>query len=115
MQLTTETRVALYALATALLNSAGTFFQKLNGVRGGSNSFLTGWLLLATACYFPTFVLTNKAFLIGGKVSLFVPLTALTYVFSMLAGRFYFGELVSGGRWLGCALIVAGVGAIARF
>jgi uncharacterized membrane protein len=115
MEISTETRVVLYALATALLNAAGTFFQKLNGVRGGSNSFLTPLLLVATACYLPTFVLTNKAFLIGGKVSLFVPITALTYVFSMLAGRFYFGELVSGGRWLGCALIIAGVGAIARF
>lgn len=115
MELSAETRVVLYALATALLNAAGTFFQKLNGVRGGSNSFLTGWLLLSTACYLPTFILTNKAFLIGGKVSLFVPLTALTYVFSMLLARFYFGEPVSGGRWLGCALIVLGIGAVARF
>jgi multidrug transporter EmrE-like cation transporter len=32
----------------------------------------------------------------------------------MLMGRFCFGEDVSYTRWFGCALIVAGVGAIAR-
>jgi drug/metabolite transporter (DMT)-like permease len=47
-------------------------------------------------------------------MSLFVPATAAAYVFSMLVGRFYFGEEVSYNRWFGCALIVAGIGVIAR-
>jgi uncharacterized membrane protein len=111
--LTLDMKVILFAVATALLTSAGTLFQKLNGLRGG-NSFLTIWLLLATACFFPTFVLTNKAFLMGGKMSLYVPVTAASYVLSMFVGRFYFGEAVSWERWLGCALIVAGIGTVAR-
>jgi uncharacterized membrane protein len=111
--LTLNTKVVLLALTVAGLTAGGTFFQKLNGVRVG-NVFLSGWLVLATFCFFPTFVITNKVFLMGGKMSVFVPLTAATYVLSMLAGRFYFRETVSWDKWFGCALIIAGVGAIAR-
>lgn len=110
---TLNTKVILLALTVAGLTAGGTFFQKLNGVRVG-NLFVSGWLLLATVCFFPTFLITNKVFLMGGKMSVFVPLTAATYVLSMLAGRFYFREAVSWDKWLGCALIIAGVGTIAR-
>jgi drug/metabolite transporter (DMT)-like permease len=108
-----DANVILLGLSTAALTAAGTFFQKVNGVRVG-NAFLSGWLVLAVICFFPTFVITNKVFLAGGKMSLFVPATAAAYVFSMLVGRFYFGEEVSYNRWFGCALIVAGVGIVAR-
>jgi len=108
-----DANVVLLGLSTAALTAAGTFFQKLNGVRVG-NAFLSGWLVLAATCFFPTFVITNKVFLAGGKMSLFVPATAAAYVFSMLVGRFYFSEEVSYNRWFGCALIVAGVGIVAR-
>jgi drug/metabolite transporter (DMT)-like permease len=108
-----DTKVALLGLCTAALTAAGIFFQKVNGTRGG-NLFVSGWLVLAITCFFPTFLIANKVFLMGGRMSLFVPATAMTYVFSMLAGRLYFGEEVSFTRWAGCALIVAGVGVIAR-
>jgi drug/metabolite transporter (DMT)-like permease len=111
--LTLGTKVALLGLCTAALTAAGIFFQKINGMRGGS-LFVSGWLVLAIICFFPTFLIANKVFLMGGRMSLFVPATAMTYVFSMLAGRLYFGEEVSFARWVGCALIVAGVGVIAR-
>jgi multidrug transporter EmrE-like cation transporter len=112
--LTLDTKVLLLGLLNAFLTAAGIFFQKVNGTRAGNNAYLSGWLLLATICFFPTFVITNKVFLMGGRMSLFIPVTAATYVLSMLAGRYYFGETVSYVRWLGCALIIAGVGAIAR-
>jgi drug/metabolite transporter (DMT)-like permease len=111
--LSLDAKVILLALATATLTAAGTFFQKLNGVRAG-NAFVSVWLLLATVCFFPTFVITNKVFLMGGRMSLFVPITAATYFFSMLASRFYFHEDVSVARWFGCGLIVAGVTVIAH-
>jgi drug/metabolite transporter (DMT)-like permease len=111
--LTLNTKVVLFGLCTALLTAAGQFFQKLNGVRVG-NAFLSGWLLLAVICFFPTFVITNKTFLMGGRMSVFVPVTAASYLFSMLIGRFYFGEEVSYNRWVGCALIAVGVGVVAR-
>jgi uncharacterized membrane protein len=111
--LTLDTKVVLLGLCTAALTTAGTFFQKLNGVRIG-NPVLSGWLVLATICFFPTFVITNKVFLMGGRMSLFVPATAAAYVFSMLVGRYSFGEEVSYNRWFGCALILVGVGVVAR-
>ena len=113
MRVILDTKVVLLAFTVATLTSAGNFFQKLNGVREG-NVFLSIWLILATACFLPTFVITNAVFLMGGRMSLFVPLTATAYVLSMLLGHYYFGEVVSWGRWFGCALILAGVGAIAR-
>jgi drug/metabolite transporter (DMT)-like permease len=111
--LTLDVKVILMALLTATLTAAGLFFQKLNGVRGG-NPFVSGWLALAVLCFFPTFLLASKAFSMGGRMSLFVPVTAATYILTMLAGRLYFHEEVSWVPWAGCALIVAGVGAIAR-
>jgi uncharacterized membrane protein len=112
--LSLDAKVVLLGLVNAALTAAGIFFQKFNGTRAGANAYLTGWLVLASACFFPTFVITNKVFLMGGRMSLFTPVTAVTYVLSMLVGRYYFGEAVSYVRWLGCALIIAGVGAIAR-
>jgi drug/metabolite transporter (DMT)-like permease len=111
--LSLDTKVALLGVFSAALTTAGVFFQKLNGVRAG-NPFLSGWLLLATICFFPTFVIANKVFLMGGRMSLFAPATALTYVFTMIVGSLYFGEVIPAGRWWGCALIVAGVVAVVR-
>lgn len=110
---TLDMKVILLGLCSASLTAAGIFFQKVNGVRSG-NLFISGWLILATICFFPTFIITNKVFLMGGRMSLFVPMTAAAYVLSMLLGRFYFGEAVSWDKWFGCALIIAGVGTIAR-
>jgi uncharacterized membrane protein len=110
---TLDAKVAILALLTAMLTSAGTFFQKLNGVRSG-HPVMSAWVILATICFVPTFFITNKVFLMGGRMSLFTPVTAATYVFSMLASRYYFGEIVSWYKWFGCALIIAGVGAIVR-
>jgi len=105
--------VVLLALATATLTAAGIFFQKLNGVREG-HPLLSGWLLLAVVCFFPTFVIANKVFLMGGRISVFVPVTATSYILTILVGHFYFHESVSWAKWLGCGLILAGVGAIVR-
>jgi drug/metabolite transporter (DMT)-like permease len=108
-----DTKVVVFGLCTAALTAAGTFFQKLNGVRAG-NAIVSVWLVLATICFFPTFVITNKVFIMGGRMSLFVPTTAASYFLSMLVARFYFHEEVSYNRWIGCALIIAGVTAIAK-
>ena len=108
-----DTPVVLLALCTAVLTAAGLFFQKLNGTREGG-VLVSGWLLLSIICFFPTFLIANKVFLVGGKMSLFVPVTATTYVLSMLVGRYYFGEQVSYVRWVGCALILLGVVFVAR-
>ena len=45
-------------------------------------------------------------------VSFVWPLTALTFVFSTIAARFYLHEQIDGLRWAGVLLIVAGAGLI---
>lgn len=111
--LSLDAKVIALALLTALLTALGIFFQKVNGVRSG-NVFISGWLVLAAVCFFPTFVITNKVFAMGGRMSLFVPVTAAQYVLAVLVGRFYFDEAMPLDKWVGCALIVSGVAAIAR-
>jgi drug/metabolite transporter (DMT)-like permease len=108
-----DAKVVLLALLTALLTTGGLFFQKLNEVRAGG-VLLSGWLVLSLVCFLPTFFVTNLAFQIGGRMSLYVPVTAAQYVLALLAGRFYFNESVTWDKWAGCALILLGVGAIAR-
>ena len=100
--------LGLLGLLNATLMAAGMFFQKLNGVKGGG-TLLSGWLILSLCCFAPTFPIANKVFLMGGKMSLFVPMGAMTYVLSMASGQFYFGEPVSWVQWLGALLILGGV------
>jgi drug/metabolite transporter (DMT)-like permease len=107
-----DAKVVLLALVTAALTTAGLSLQKVNEVRGGG--LLSGWLVLAVVCFLPTFFITNLAFAIGGRISLYVPVTAAQYVLTLLAGRYLFHEAIAWDKWLGCALILAGVAAIAR-
>jgi drug/metabolite transporter (DMT)-like permease len=107
-----DAKVVLLALATATLTTGGLFFQKLNEVRSGG--LISGWLALSLVCFLPTFFITNLAFQIGGRMSLYVPVTAAQYVLTLVAGRYFFHEPVAWDKWLGCALILVGVGAIAR-
>jgi len=108
-----EVRVIALGLLNAVLMSAGIFFQKLNSVRGG-NIYLSVLLVCAFIAYGPTFWIGNHVYSIGGRVSLFVPMSAAMYVLTMALGRFYFQEPVSGGAWVGAGLVVAGVALIAR-
>ena len=48
----------------------------------------------------------------NADVSFVWPLTALTFVFSTLAARFYLHEQIDGLRWAGVILIVLGAGLI---
>ena len=102
----------LGGVATAVLMALGLFFQKLNGTRGG-NVWITPYLALATLAYFPTFIIGNKVFAIGGRMSLYVPVTAASYLISMVVGRMYFAEPVSPLRWVGGVVIILGVTLVA--
>lgn len=106
-------KVLLLAVLNAVLVTAGASFQKLNAVRS-SNVVVSGWLIAAAACLVPTFFIGNVAFAIGGRMSHFVPVTAVTYVLSLVVGKVAFCEDVGTDKVVGCLLIVAGVALIAR-
>jgi drug/metabolite transporter (DMT)-like permease len=42
-------------------------------------------------------------------ISFLYPLTAITYVLVAVGGKVFFAEYISGGRWLGIAIVVIGV------
>ena len=110
--LSVDTKVVLLGILNALLITTGVVFQKF-ATRGGS-VLGNAWTIAALAAYLPTFFIGNLAFAIGGRASVFVPVTALTYVLVTIAGKLLFGESVGAPNVAGIALIVAGVAFIAR-
>ena len=67
-----------------------------------------GWmwagLAMMALAFFSLLVLLSRA-----NVSFVVPVTALSYVMAALGGRFFLGEQVSAGRWMGVCLVCLGV------
>lgn len=54
-------------------------------------------------------LLTRMALLSWADLSYVVPITSIGYVLTALLGRAFLGEQVSGPRWAGTLLIVAGI------
>jgi drug/metabolite transporter (DMT)-like permease len=66
------------------------------------------WLWLGLALLAGYFV-TLLGMLSFENVSFVIPVTALGYVVGALGGKFFLGERVGAGRWLGVLLVCAGV------
>ena len=114
----------ILGLIAIMLLSAGQTSIKfgLNNIGGvalseGIGSFLkllqTPWVIVGFFCYGLSAVLWLDV-LSKLDFSLAFPLVGLTYVFTLLIGRFFFGEVVGWERVLGVALILAGVFFLAR-
>jgi drug/metabolite transporter (DMT)-like permease len=114
----------ILSLIAIMLLSAGQTSIKfgLNNIGGvalneGIGSFLkllqTPWVIVGFLCYGLSAVLWLDV-LSKLDFSLAFPLVGLTYVFTLLIGRFFFGEVVGWERLLGVALILAGVFFLAR-
>jgi len=54
-------------------------------------------------------LLSRMALLGWADLSYVLPVTSIGYVFTVLIGRYFFGEQVSWQRWLGTLLIVVGM------
>jgi drug/metabolite transporter (DMT)-like permease len=114
----------ILGLIAIILLSAGQTSIKfgLNNIGGvqlaeGVGSFLkllqTPWVIVGFLCYGLSAVLWLDV-LSKLDFSLAFPLVGLTYVFTLLIGRFFFGEVVGWERLLGVGLILAGVFFLAR-
>ena len=66
------------------------------------------WLYLCGVCLVLTTILWGYV-LKHFEFSIAYPITAFAYVFGMLAAMFIFQETVPFTRWIGVALIIAGV------
>lgn len=76
------------------------------------NAFRSVWFLLSLVAYTASFF-GFMALLSIRDVSFVVPATAVGYVLETLLARWLLREQVSGRRWAGAALVVAGVCLIA--
>jgi drug/metabolite transporter (DMT)-like permease len=109
----------ILGLVSIMLLSAGQTSIKfgLNAIDGISLSDgLTGlFKLLQTPWVIMGFIFYGVSAILWLDVlskldfSLAFPMVALTYVFTLLIGRFFFGETVGWERILGVALILSGV------
>lgn len=109
----------LLGLVSIMLLSAGQTSLKagLNAIGGVSLTdglgglfklFQTPWVIVGFMCYGLSSVLWLDV-LSKLDFSLAFPMVGLTYVFTLLIGRFFFGETVGWERTLGVVLILSGV------
>lgn len=109
----------LLGLVAIMLLSAGQTSLKfgLNAIDGVSLAdglsgilklFQTPWIIVGFACYGLSSILWLDV-LSKLDFSLAFPMVGLTYVFTLLIGRFFFGEIFGWERILGVALILGGV------
>ncbi|MCB0156247.1 MAG: EamA family transporter [Anaerolineae bacterium] len=79
-----------------------------DGLAGILKLFQTPWIFVGFACYGLSSILWLDV-LSKLDFSLAFPMVGLTYVFTLLIGRFFFGEVFGWERIVGVALILSGV------
>lgn len=89
------------------LNAIGGF-NLAAGLSGLLNLLNTPWIILGFVCYMLSSVLWMEV-LSKLDFSLAFPMVGLTYVFTLLIGRFFFQENVGWERVLGVAFILCGI------
>ena len=90
------------------LQGAPDSFKGGTLARFAAGVFRNSWFLLSLLAYTISFF-GFLALLSIRDVSFAVPATALGYVAETLLARFFLCERVTGRRWAGAALVVAGV------
>jgi drug/metabolite transporter (DMT)-like permease len=114
----------LLGLVAIMLLSAGQTSMKFglntiggvslaDGIVGFFKLLQTPWVIVGFLCYGLSAILWLDV-LSKLDFSLAFPMVGLTYVFTLLIGRFFFGEAVGWERILGVALILCGVFFLAR-
>ena len=95
----TALKVGLNAIdGISLADGIGGFFKLLQ----------TPWIIIGFGCYGVSAILWLDV-LSKLDFSLAFPMVGLTYVFTLLIGRFFFGEVFGWERILGVAFILGGI------
>ncbi len=71
------------------------------------------WVALGVALLI-VWTFAHMALLSWADLSYVMPVTAIGYVVTAFAGKFFLGEMVSPSRWAGIVLITAGVTLVGR-
>lgn len=105
------------SLAQTFLLASGQVCLKVSMERMDKFSFswvyfrqlFTNWYLALTGVFFIGATILWMYILKHYPFSIAYPITSFAYVFGMLAALFIFREAIPPTRWIGVALIVAGV------
>lgn len=106
-------RTALAAAVVVAANVCGNFLLSYGMKRQGAEGFLLAalvnpWVLGGIALLI-VWTLSRMALLSMADLSYVLPVTAVGYPLTALMGRIFFDERISPERWLGTALILAGM------
>ena len=110
----TWTLMAIVVLAQALGNFSLNWGMKHQTAELGLSpvayikTIFQPWVALGVALLI-VWLLTRMTLLSWADLSFVLPVTAIGYVLTALIGKYFFQEQVSWQRWLGTALIVAGI------
>ena len=99
-----------------LSNTAGNFLLSA-GLRNRDAFTLEALFspaVLAGVALLILWTLSRMALLSWADLSFVLPVTSIGYVLSAMLGKFALGEVVTGRRWIGTILIVAGTTLVAR-
>ena len=117
-------KVIFYTILTSILITGGQVFWKIGISRAGGfyltdqtwianifriilNSYvLLGFFIYAIATVFFMYLLANY------KVSFIIPLSSISYIFALIAGRLIFDEFISISNIVGVFIIIIGVAVI---
>lgn len=112
-----RSKTRLFAVLTILSNVAGNSFltkgmQQLGDLGNSPFALIAAlfhpWVALGVALLI-VWTLTHMALLSWADLSYVMPVTALGYVVTAFAARFFLGENISVERWVGIVLVTAGV------
>jgi len=107
--------IYLAVLAMTLAGAVGAVFLKegMDRVDGPASLFKTPRIYLG-GCFYLTGAVLNILLLRRLPYSVLYPITAVTYIWSMLLSALFLGERVTRRKLAGVALILAGVFILSR-
>ena len=105
---------ALLVLVMTLSGSLGAFFFKEAAQQGGGlRKLLTRPQLYVGGCFYGLGALLNIVLLGMWEYSLVYPLTAVTYVWTLVISNRLLGERITRGKAAGVLLVLCGVAILA--
>ena len=108
--MTTPVSSMALVLVASFFGSFGAVFLKAGaGKLQGIRSLLWNWRLALGVVFF---LLSSYFFVLGvrqGELTVLCPMVSLGYIWTLFWSRIFFGERLTGGKFVGLALIVIGV------
>ena len=109
--MTTPLSSILLVFIAALIGSVGSVFLKAGAGKLHRNpiTWILNWRLAAGVALY---LLSSYFFVLGikrGELTILYPMASLSYIFTLIWARLFFGEYFTRNKFLGLGLIVLGI------